>query len=199
MKLAVLMLFTTLAVGQSPRTHQETLPDAPSVSQPEPSLPNGTGIVTILGRGDLSGQIAGTGGAISLGADTLTLAPEVPDAPDPQPAAEPSRIQVRSWHDTLHGKLFWAEHGTWLLATVADAEVTHEGIARHVCTEGNPELPSHPSRGQLYRYDLSFWGGFTIADLLLRKAGIPFAPYVAPMIGAGKSIHGAASWAGRCW
>lgn len=147
MKLALILLFTTLTAAQSPRPHTEAsaLPDAPLAQQ-----------------------------------------------------SEPLRLHPLTWHQTFTGKMFITDHTAWLLAALGDAEVTHEGIAHHLCHEGNPELPNFPSRGDLYRYNLGFWGGFTVVDLLLRKAGVPWAPYIAPMIGGYKNIRGASSW-GKCW
>jgi hypothetical protein len=47
-------------------------------------------------------------------------------------------------------KQMWLVHGVFAGATVFDIEVTHEGLAKHKCVEGNLELGQHPSRKDLY-------------------------------------------------
>ena len=51
-----------------------------------------------------------------------------------------------------------------------DIEVTHQGLAHHKCVEGNEELGYTPSRGKMYRNDMLFIAGVTIADSVLRKS-----------------------------
>lgn len=125
---------------------------------------------------------------------------QLPDAPSAVKSQE-SQLQVLTWKQTVsgrHAKLFWAAHALFLASIVADVELTHQGLAHHKCIENSIDF-THPSRGHMYAKDLSFFAGFTVADLLLRKAGVPFAPYVAPMIGAGKHAYGAYGWPSGCW
>ena len=124
---------------------------------------------------------------------------DLPDNPAPIPPAALARIHPISWKDTVSGRgsfLFWTAHTISFLANVADAEATHQGLAGcHNWVEKNPELPRHPSRGDLYRYNMLGWGGFMAADFLLRKAGIPIAPFAAPIQGTYVHVKGTMTWA----
>lgn len=128
---------------------------------------------------------------------TLAVAQELPDNPQPQPKQKSewqSQLTSRTWHETFTGKTFWFVHGLYLTTWVIDAEVTHQGLAHHKCTEANGNLPAYPSRGQLYRLNLIQFGAVTGIDLLLRKFGVPIAPYTTPLLMAGRHAYAAQEW-----
>lgn len=111
----------------------------------------------------------------------------------------PEQYTYPSWHEATtggHAFLFWSTEGLAVASTIADIEVTHQGIAHHVCTEGNEALPPKPSRGQLYANGFEYTGPLVAAGFLLRKLGIPFAPYAPALVIAGKHAYGAYSWRG---
>lgn len=131
---------------------------------------------------------------------------DTPQAPDGSTPVPPSHVSPRStkgpltplsWRDTTRSKTFWAAHGIFLAATVYDVEITHAGLAHHRCVEAG-ENP-HPSRGELYASDLPWVAGFTVADLFLRKIGVPFGYYVPPAVGSIKHIRGGTRWLSECW
>jgi hypothetical protein len=126
----------------------------------------------------------------------------LPDAPSASSKLQAdSRLVTRSWGETLTGKgstPFWIAHGIFFAATVFDIEATHQGLAHHQCVENSVDMP-YPSRGHLYRHDMMFFAGFTVADLLLRKAGVPIAPYSAAAVGTVVHARGGAKWLTGCY
>lgn len=102
-----------------------------------------------------------------------------------------------TWQETLtghHAVMFWSAQGLAVASSVADIEITHQGLAHHNCVEGNDELPQHPSRGHLYAYTFAFTGPVVGFDLLMRKLGIPIAPYAPALVAAGKHAYAAYQW-----
>lgn len=134
---------------------------------------------------------------------SLSAFGQLPDAPQPQTPVPPLvtrkvDLKALTWHQTLHSKTFWVFHGAMLASTIYDVEITHEGLAHHKCVENSFEN-QYPSRGDLYKTNLPFIAGFTVADLLLRKVGVPFGYYVAPAVGSFKHLRGGTKWLTNCW
>lgn len=145
----------------------------------------------------------------------LPVCAQLPDAPAPAAATEPAPSLARpaghefnpysghyvlGWKETATGKAFWLPYGALWAASITDAEITHQGLAHHRCVEGNPELPRHPSRGQLYRQFAWEDGAITVAGYFMRKLGFRWWTYDVPAgLGAGIHLHGASSWLGECW
>lgn len=47
-------------------------------------------------------------------------------------------------------KQMWITHAVYVGSIVFDVEVTHQGLAHHVCQERNPDVGPQPSRSTLY-------------------------------------------------
>lgn len=89
-----------------------------------------------------------------------------------------------------------------------DTEVTHEGIAHHRCEEGNLSLPGHPSRGELYTYNLLEFAPITLFDWWVAKAvrngHLPrwywkSISYMGPVGGSVSHFQGGVRWLTNCW
>jgi hypothetical protein len=104
---------------------------------------------------------------------------------------------MRSNEEVLSSRTFLWAHAVELGANIADAEMTHAGIAHHKCIEANG--PAYPSRGHLYRYDLIPLALTTGLDFVLDKYAWRPLSLVAPAIGTVNHIKGALSWTGSCW
>lgn len=130
---------------------------------------------------------------------------QLPDAPAPQPKHEHefnrySGHEILSWKETASGKAFWLPYGALWAASIADAEITHEGIAHHRCVEGNGNLPRYPSRGAIYKELAIEDVPITALGYFMRKLGFRWWTYDVPAgLGAGIHIHGASQWLGECW
>ena len=102
--------------------------------------------------------------------------------------------------EVLTAKRWWIPSLALLGASVWDAETTHAGLAHHLCTESNPNLPAYPSRGELY-------SKFALEDGVIIGLGFLFTKARAPkwiyfgMTGYGDVVHakGAISWYANCW
>jgi hypothetical protein len=99
-------------------------------------------------------------------------------------------------------KTFISVHSAYLASIVFDVEITHQGLAHHKCVEGNGET-EHPSRGELYGWDLAFLGvaftmdtvvkyGFRDLSGKLFSTGLPISLTVP-------HVHGGVQWLERCW
>lgn len=91
-------------------------------------------------------------------------------------------------------RLFWAGHAGLLAATIYDEELTHAGLAKHKCVEGNPDLSYHPTRGQLYAEGLGIDAGITLFDYLLLRKLAHGTQFTGAAIGIAKHIDGGSRW-----
>jgi hypothetical protein len=128
---------------------------------------------------------------------------QVPDTPQPQPKHAFNKYSghyILGWKEAATGKQFWIPYGAFWAASIADVEITHEGVAHHHCTEQNPIFSPHPGRGELYREVLAENAAITALGYAMRKLGFRWWVY-DPVAAYGTAIHvqGAASWLGRCW
>jgi hypothetical protein len=94
-------------------------------------------------------------------------------------------------------KPFLGAHAIFLASTVFDVEMTHQGLAHHMCVEQNGT--PHPSRGELYQSQLLQFAAVSGVDLLLQAAHLKFAPYMGAIIGTIKHVDGGTRWATGCW
>ena len=150
-----------------------------------------------------------------------TQASMLPNAPEPQPpkprtvsftntdvdalptgAYEPKRAQRPEPAVTsgeIWNKEFIAVHAAFLGSIVYDAELTHQGLAHHNCAEANPNLGSHPSRGQIYRENMLAFSAISGFDWLIAKAKIPYIPYIGPAVGSAIHLTAGSKWLAQCW
>jgi hypothetical protein len=98
----------------------------------------------------------------------------------------------------LFTKPFLAAHAVFLASTVFDIEVTHQGLAHHMCVEQNGSSP-RPSRGDLYKIHLLEFAAFTGMDTLFQAAHFKGAPYVGAIVGTIKHVNGGTRWVTGCW
>jgi len=109
---------------------------------------------------------------------------------------------------TIWDKKMWAAHMVLAGSMIFDVEVTHEGVAHHRCQEGNLDLHSHPSRGELYRDNLFQFGPIMVMDWLAAKAARnghlgrrywkPIG-YIGPVYGGFMHFRGGTKWLTNCW
>jgi hypothetical protein len=145
---------------------------------------------------------------IIIGVLTIGLADcqELPDAPVPQvqPAAKCGPFSCWTFinvptKEVLRSKALWLTFGADVALTTLDAEVTHEGLAHHLCVEKNID-PPYPSRWQLYRAQLPENAAvFAVSFLWLKLHG---PKYIMPgflAFPAVAHIRGAAGWLDNCW
>jgi len=146
------------------------------------------------------------------------LPAETNDLPDA--ASSSVSFQPESWNladvqqptrprrDPIWDKKMWAAHLIETASMVFDVEMTHQGLAHHMCVEGNSDLSRHPSRGELYTDNLYPLAGADVMDWLLamagRHAGLPrwfWKPlgYMGPVYGTFLHIQGGVEWRTRCW
>ncbi len=98
---------------------------------------------------------------------------------------------------------FVIAHSVYLASIVYDVEVTHAGIAHHNCQEGNPDLASRPSRGDLYSSNLLEYGVMTAFDLLIqsrhfeKKQG--WVAYIGSSYGTAVHLKAGTKWLTGCW
>jgi hypothetical protein len=148
---------------------------------------------------------AGTAAAAYGQAGTFPDAPSATQAatlPATLPAKKASYWTVyphRTNAETLRARTFYIPEAAALASNVWDAEMTHAGIGRHKCVERQGELPAHPSRGQLYTYDLVPYlvmGGldFVVHKYLWAPDGL-----IAPAYGIAVHLRGGIGWAKNCW
>jgi hypothetical protein len=104
-------------------------------------------------------------------------------------------------------KKFIAAHVAFLGALAYDIEVTHQGLARHKCPEGDlaAGLGSHPGRSALYRDDLlEQFLPITAWDFLMAKLKPPrpffWLPYMGATAGVSSHVRAGTEWfTGGCW
>lgn len=94
---------------------------------------------------------------------------------------------------------FWIAHAGLLAATIYDEELTHAGLAKHKCVEGNPDLSYHPTRGQLYAEGLGIDAGITLFDYLLLRKLAHGSQFLGAGIGIVKHVDGGTRWLQSCW
>jgi hypothetical protein len=107
-------------------------------------------------------------------------ADELPNAPSSsfveQRTARPAPAIHWSSSNRVWTRKFIFAHSFMLASGIYDAEVTHQGLAHHLCVEKNFGDP-YPSRGKIYRDAMLPMAAATAADWLMAKIGIPVAPY----------------------
>ena len=129
----------------------------------------------------------------------------LPDAPQPQPVKKCGpwscwNPTTRPTKEVFKDKTFLAVVSTDAAVIVFDNEMTHEGLAHHKCVEGNPNLPMHPSRGQLYASDLPEFAVVSGGAFLFTKLSLPkwltlsLLPYPVE-----EHLRGGIGWAENCW
>jgi hypothetical protein len=120
------------------------------------------------------------------------------------PDNPPSPVRLPAWRRSLAGHPsrlgFWTAHAGLLGATVYDEEITHAGLAHHKCTETNPDLPAHPTRGQLYRNGLLTDAVLTGIDYLLYKKIAHGSQFIGAAYGVEVHVRGGTGWLTEgCW
>ena len=101
-----------------------------------------------------------------------------------------------SWHDTFFSKSaipMWAAVGVSAGAVIGDERDTLIGES-HGCYERGTFGPYHVSLGRMGSVDWPTWFGITTFSFILRKLGIPVAPYAGPLTFAAKHSLGMAHW-----
>ncbi len=153
------------------------------------------------------------------GAEPTVPNSELPDAPssttlarqdtfvwsltEPTKQPNPAPPPVPIWD-----KKMWAANIFLAGATIFDVESTHQGLAHHMCVEGNSDLNNKPSRGELYLDNLEQFapvvvmGGLTA--LSGRAAHLPVwawkaLRYIGPIYGSTIHLRGGIRWYTRCW
>ena len=124
-----------------------------------------------------------------------TAAP-LPDAPMPQPHALEDNVKFRSNREVLRSKAFWSTFVGDFLISSFDAEMSHAGLAHHVCTEQH----GLTSRGQLYLNNLPENAAVGIVSFLWVKFRAP--NYVLPaFLAYPAKVHISAGlkWYQDCW
>lgn len=110
--------------------------------------------------------------------------------------------------DPIWDKKMWAAHLFLAGSMIFDVEATHQGIAHHMCVEGNSELTQQPSRGELYLDDLEQFAPIVVLDGLTALAGrsahLPrwaWKPlgYIGPIYGSTIHLRGGSRWFTQCW
>jgi hypothetical protein len=107
-------------------------------------------------------------------------AAQLPDAPST--IKPPSQRDVNSsngnslepltWKQTLNWK-FATVHGVFLGAMLFDQQETLKGEAMGCFLEGDDPKPYYATRTDLMKKNMTWFSVFTVADMLLRKAGLP--------------------------
>lgn len=129
---------------------------------------------------------------------------ELPDAPSAQARRtstwKPWQYPSAPTGEVLRSKAFLLTFLGDLAITSSDVEITHAGIAHHRCVEVNSELPTRPSRKQLYVYNVPENAVVGIVSFIWLKVKGPKA--VLPAFLAYPAIsHGNAdyAWVENCW
>ena len=131
---------------------------------------------------------------------------QFPDAPEPV-----KKGLYGGWMHDRQGdpkqktftKRFVIAHGVYLASIVYDVEVTHAGVAHHNCQEGNTDLSSRPSRGELYRSNLLEFGVLTAFDAFIqsrhfeKKQG--WVAYIGSSYGTVVHLKAGTRWLAECW
>lgn len=102
---------------------------------------------------------------------TVAIAQDLPDAPQPQPAAtcgpkwaggcwDYSAARRSNWA-VIKDPYFWGPTAVDGLATAYDATVTRYGLDHSACHERNSDLGSDPSTGKIVGINLLVWGATT--------------------------------------
>ena len=106
---------------------------------------------------------------------------------------------LRTNREILRDKTFMASEASFLGATIADSEATHQGVAHHRCREANPNLDAHPSRGSLYAFNMIPFAAVSTLNFVSMKYF--WKPTALGPNAYGTIIHlkGAASWWENCW
>lgn len=170
------LVLCAAALGQS------TLPNTPSASKCWQSLFDETGKQVIYTEVPCD----------SIPAWHTVSVSEVPKNRFSFIGIEP-KITTLGWKETFNSKTFWATHSVFATSIVADEYVTLRGES-HGCLERGQFGGYHVSYGRLGSVDWGTFGAVTVIDLLLRKAGIPIAPYTDPLVGAAKHGLGVYNW-----
>jgi hypothetical protein len=119
-------------------------------------------------------------------------------ATQPKPTLHPDPI----WDTTM-----WTAHIFLAGTIIFDVEETHQGLAHHNCIEGNSDLQSHPSRGELYRDNLLQFAPEVGMDWLVAAGGrsghLPrwawkTLGYMGPVYGGTVHLRGGIRWVTRC-
>jgi hypothetical protein len=138
----------------------------------------------------------------------------LPDAPSAMVRVEPTppvkkesswtylhdgTTKARTNKEVLQVKSMWVIDGVFMASQIFDAEMTHEGLAHHRCTERSVK-PPYPNRYDLYRADLLA----TIMELGLNafstKAKMPtWLPLVWTTYPVQAHIRGGLNWYEHCW
>jgi len=145
-------------------------------------------------------------------------ASESPDAPSAIPSmtleppawnlAEPKTSALATRRDPVWDKKMMAAHLFLVGSIVFDVEATHQGIAHHMCVEGNTNLNRKPSRGELYLDNLEQFAPVVVMDGLTALAGrsahLPrwawkALGYVGPVYGSTMHLRGGIQWLTQCW
>jgi len=139
----------------------------------------------------------------------------LPNAPEPRPSestphegapptavSQPARVQALESavaRGEIWNRKFLAAHAAFLGSIVYDAELTHQGLAHHNCVEGNPNLGSHPSRGDLYRINGLAFGAISGFDWFAAKSKMRLVPYIGPIVGTAIHLTAGSKWLSECW
>ncbi|MGA8762206.1 MAG: hypothetical protein WB562_04875 [Candidatus Sulfotelmatobacter sp.] len=156
---------------------------------------------------------------LASGTDDITIENTLPNAPEPWRAEQRTANDDDDKDALLTGvyeqrvpkperplaggavwnKKFVAVHAAFLGSIVYDTELTHQGIAHHNCAEANPNLGSHPSRGKIYRQNIPAFSAVSGLDWVTAKTGIPYLPYIGPVVGTVVHLTAGSKWLGQCW
>lgn len=130
---------------------------------------------------------------------------QLPDAPAPQPAAKCGpwacyHLQTIPTRQVFQSKAFYALIAGDFMAGAFDAEMTHEGIAHHVCVEGSVH-PPYPSRGDLYRAQIPEYAATAAVGFIWLKVRGPKWLMPALLTGPiyGHIFKGGLPWYEGCW
>jgi hypothetical protein len=139
------------------------------------------------------------------------ISDQFPEAPQPVKHSQFGGYEVDKAQLPKRAPIFtktWVgAHAFYLGAVVADAELTHQGLAHHKCVEGNTDLGRRPSRGDLYRNNMIEFGLLTGMDLLFQAVhqndhpskAFAWVPYIGAGYGSTVHLKGALTWPTRCW
>jgi hypothetical protein len=132
---------------------------------------------------------------------TFSVKPPTWNLAETPPPPAPRQIEP------IWDKKMWAAHLILAGSMIFDVEMTHQGLAHHQCVEGNDNLESKPSRGELYVDNLKQFAPMLVMDWLgtatVRAGHLPrwfWKPlgYAGPIYGSFKHFHGGISWYTRC-
>jgi hypothetical protein len=122
--------------------------------------------------------------------------------------AEPIKSTNSAPPPRIWDKKMLAAHLFLAGSIVFDVEATHQGIAHHMCVEGNSDLNRKPSRGELYLDNLEQFAPMVLMDslgaLTGRSAHLPrwawkAIGYEGPVIGSTLHLRAGIQWFTQCW